>query len=541
MSEAAEKLSDVVQALQARGFAYIGRSSRNWLRFSGALNAAGIQHSCELGVDPNLFELPTVRLLRLPKSVPPIVPHLRTDGDLCYIAQGSVALDIFDPVGQTIACVLRAEEVVDAVFAGKMVEDLEEEFHAIWGDYSFFADVDLGQPGRSECLIASRSGPAVVLTNNKDRTRAKLKGLNLEAASDRWPAFHVQTSATPRPDQRSWPPRTVGEVLAWQGKLDPRCRRKIGERLLEAARERASGAMIVIQSPRMTYGFIANFDERVTLRSPSTPTSQTSLFSQQVSPVRMVRIDDRYTTQRNIPGVKTFAGKRIALVGAGTIGGYLAEMLVKAGAGIEGGELTIVDPDVVGPQNFGRHRLGFPHLNLNKAVAIKEELERLVPGIQLRALPQDVRTAALGPVDLLIDATGEESLGHWLCKENLAKAAMLSVWVEGPGLAVRGLLRSAPTGACFRCLCDANRSGELKVFAEGTPTVMAGHGCEGLYVPFPASVSMQAACLASEMALDWVNNVGSPTLQTRVIDQGRTLATPDCHPSRRENCPACSS
>ena len=83
-----------------------------------------------------------------------------------------------------------------------------------------------------------------------------------------------------------------------------------------------------------------------------------SSFGLKVMPVSVIRIDDRYLAQRNIPKSKTLAGKKIALVGCGTIGGYLSDMLVKAGAGTCGGQLTLVDFDGLLPQNIGRHRLG---------------------------------------------------------------------------------------------------------------------------------------------------------------------------------------
>ncbi|WP_346015202.1 ThiF family adenylyltransferase [Pseudomonas aeruginosa] len=266
-----------------------------------------------------------------------------------------------------------------------------------------------------------------------------------------------------------------------------------------------------------------------------------SSFGLKVMPVSVIRIDDRYLAQRNIPKSKTLAGKRIALVGCGTIGGYLSDMLVKAGAGSCGGKLTLVDFDGLLPQNIGRHRLGFPDLLSNKAEAMAKELKRLSPGVEVHALPVDVRQAQLGKLDLLIDATGEESLGHWLCGRYRAPTPMLSVWIEGPGTAVRALLRTNASGACYRCLWQSHRRGELRSTIDALPNILAGHGCEGLYVPFPASVSVQAASLGAEMALDWVKGVHSPALRTRLIDQTHHLATPDCDPLRDHDCPLCNS
>ena len=266
-----------------------------------------------------------------------------------------------------------------------------------------------------------------------------------------------------------------------------------------------------------------------------------SSFGLKVMPVSVIRIDDRYLAQRNIPKSKTLAGKKIALVGCGTIGGYLSDMLVKAGAGTCGGQLTLVDFDGLLPQNIGRHRLGFPDLLSNKAEAMAKELKRLSPGTEIHALPVDVRQAQLGKLDLLIDATGEESLGHWLCGRSRAPTPMLAVWIEGPVTVVRALLRTNASGACYRCLWHSNRRGELRSVLDPLSVILAGHGCEGLYVPFPASVSVQAASLGTEMTLDWINGVHSPALRTRLIDQAHQLATPDCDPLPDRDCPLCNS
>jgi len=52
---------------------------------------------------------------------------------------------------------------------------------------------------------------------------------------------------------------------------------------------------------------------------------------------------------------------------------------------------------------------------------------------------------------------------------------------------------------------------------------------------------VQAASLAAEMALDWVNGIDSPALRTRLIDGTQQLATPDCDPQPDPDCPLCNS
>ena len=541
MSLRSVEISDVVDALEQRGFKYASTGADGWLNLSGVLMAQGQAHPCELAIDPKLSEIPRIRLTQLPATLPTVVPHLAPAGHLCYLAKGSAVFDLFDPVGQTLACVEQAEKVLGAVLTGKMIEDLADEFFAYWGQLICLVDLQGTKLGRQEAYLgAPDSAILAVVTDDHKRTNAKLKAIGWQATEKPFPAIRVKTHAKPRPDQRSWPPKTIQEVLAWQAKLDPRCKKKIEERLSEAFAAGSSHALVLIESPSLIYGFATVF-QRSRSRHHRRRSARQHLYPSTIHQLWVTRIDDRYIAQRNLPGGKTLAGLRIGLVGCGTIGGYLAEMLVKGGAGTSGGRLTLVDHDTLGPQNLGRHRLGFSSLFKNKAQELRTELLRSSPGVDVGALPVDARAARLDELDLLIDAAGEQGLSDWMSWRYHRTTPLLSVWVEGAGLAVRTLLKAKQHHACPRCLSDASRRGNLRVFEEATPTLMHGHGCEGLYVPFPASASVQAASLAAEMVHDWVNDVAGPTLRTRVLDRSRQLATPDCSPSRAEGCPACSS
>jgi hypothetical protein len=537
-------VADVIEAFKQRGFEFVGKTDNGWFKLHGRLIPPQADKGCpcEIQLDPTFFNLPRIRLLEIPSELPEAVPHLGADGGLCYLAKGTVVLDIYDPVGQSLACLQRAAAVFGQILKGEMIEYLAEEFFAYWHGWLCFVDMQSEDLGRQNCIVAQASGsPSWFITDNEDRTTKKLTSLGYQVTDRTVLTYRVKTGAQPRPLTSHWPPETVGDILAWQSILDPRCRRKIHERIKEGERKRANGVLIVIESPLMTYGFAVLYDRQRPIQRNKLADRRDSSYGLKVMPVSVARIDDRYLAQRNMPKSKTLVGKKIAVVGCGTIGGYLSDMLVKAGAGTCGGKLTLVDFDSLSPQNIGRHRLGFPDLLSNKAEAMAKELKRLAPGTEIRALPVDVRQAQLGELDLLIDATGEESLGHWLCGHYPLPLPMLSVWIEGPGTAVRALLRADAFGACYRCLWHSNRRGELRPTLDPLPVILAGHGCEGLYVPFPASVSVHAASLGAEMTLDWVNRVYSPALRTRLIDHAHQLATPDCDPSRDRECLLCNS
>lgn len=534
--------SQVIEAFVSEGFVFAGKAQSGWFRLTGSLfsSVTPMGVPCEIELDPEFFELPQIRLLQIPTHLPAAIPHISSSGVLCYIAKGTVTLDIFDPIGQSLACLRRAQQVFEQVMKGEMIEDLSEEFYAYWGGGTCLTDFQDGASGRQELFEAKGPDyPIWFVTDNPDRTRRKAEILGFKPDGVTTPIYLIKTTTQPRPVPGTWPPRTVGEVLMWQSKLDSHCRRSIHRRILQGERNKERVLLVLVQSPLMNYAFGVLYDRDKARAKVKLADRRDRTLGLRVIPFATSRIDDRYTVERNIPGRATLAGKKIALIGCGTIGGFLSEMLVKAGAGLLGGHLVLVDPDTLNPQNLGRHRLGFPSLLKNKAEGMAEELRRQVPDVSVTAIDGDAREIELDDHDILIDATGEEAFGHWLSRRYAKPLPVLSTWIEGPGIAVRTHLRTGQ-GACYRCLWENTRVGQLRSTKQPLPEVLAGHGCEGLYVPFSASVSVQAASLACDAILDWAAGATSPVLRTRVLDRSFDLATPDEDFEVHPGCPSCA-
>lgn len=541
------QLSKLTRAMKSRGFTYIGRDAGDWLAFKGAMTAAGATHAAHVAVDPSGVELPRIGV-ELPPGTPSVLAHVGANGQICYAAQGSVVLDIFDIAGQALGCIDRAKEILDLSLRGKMDQDLEDEFFAFWHGDLCFLDIYPGDPGTLDILFAKRgnAGTSVVfVTNDVTRTREKLQAMSLQEREVlKGAAFRVSTSAKPKPSQGVWPPPTVAALLKWQGLLDPSAKRNIERRLLQSIASRRNASLCVIDSPLTQYAFWTDFETVDDQINRSRQDPRVKLYASKVYSMISIRMDDKYVAERNVPESPTLAGKRIALIGCGTIGGFLAELLVKAGAGLNDGDLALIDPDILLPQNVGRHRLGLNRALQYKSNALKGELSLAAPTAKVRSLPVKAEEADLNSFDLIINATGEEALGHYLTRAATDSGNFvptLSVWVDGPGIAVRALLRDTTQAACTRCLSDPHRTSLYPVVNEPVPIELAGHGCESLYVPFPASVSVQAACLAIEMTTSWVANQPSPRLRTRVTRTGFSQSAPDGDPVRQPTCAACHS
>ncbi|GLT22140.1 hypothetical protein GCM10007933_15980 [Zoogloea oryzae] len=130
----AAAVADVIEAFKQRGFEFVGKTDDGWFRLHGRLMPPQADKGwpCEVHLDPTFFDLPRIRLLEIPHELPAAVPHFGADGGLCYLAKGTVVLDIYDPVGQSLACLQRAAVVFGQIMKGEMIEDLAEEFFAYW-------------------------------------------------------------------------------------------------------------------------------------------------------------------------------------------------------------------------------------------------------------------------------------------------------------------------------------------------------------------------------------------------------------------------
>jgi hypothetical protein len=545
MIEREDISASVLSAFKARGFTYRKRSSTGAFVLTGPLHTSEGSHECVVLIPQNFDRPPSIALLTVPEVLKPIAPHMDSSGGICYLSRQSIAMDIFDPVGQMLGCLNRAEKVLGQVLRNELVEDLAEEFFAYWGTNKFhcYFDFRVGSSQKLQVIIDRKFIPQAVVvfvTDDVERTTAKSKILGYEASPLTHSVERVYTKVEPRPTQQEWPPKTLGDLIQWQSLQDSRATRKIIEGVSQAAERGEDYLTVMIESPKFFYAFLVFFrlegdsPTKVELRKKSV------LHSSHVIPLRGWRIDERYIIQRNVPGMKTLEHKKIIVIGCGTIGGYLAEMLVKAGAGAGTGELVFVDSDTLSAANLGRHRLGFPYVGRNKADALREELKRNMPDARIRSLPVDVRKANLSRTDLIIDATGEQTVSDYLAFTH-ARTSQLNVWIEGPGVAVRALIRRNANEACVQCVTRLVRQGRIPSTIEEMPIVYAGQGCESEYVPFPASVSMQAACLASEMVMDWVARKNAPALRTQVVDRAFTKSQEDCTLLQLPDCPACGT
>ena len=269
-----------------------------------------------------------------------------------------------------------------------------------------------------------------------------------------------------------WPPKNLSELNAWLRTMAPAA---LGA--TEAAFTRSKSGYtqwICLSAPNGSFFVSAEIAKAYRTsellenrRGNLAKTLQHIQGTVKISGYLGIPVDEGYIFSRNLGRMRNLAGKRILLIGCGTVGGFLSQQLAQSGAGAAGGHLTLVDNDTLQGANLGRHLLGAPYLGRNKAEACAEFLREQLPHLEISSVQDSIldRLDVLARHDLVVDATGEEALSIALNEFAVTKrphfTPMLFIWIEGNGAAAVGFISDDANLACFKCL-KADLSGQKR-------------------------------------------------------------------------------
>ncbi len=222
------------------------------------------------------------------------------------------------------------------------------------------------------------------------------------------------------------------------------------------------------------------------------------------------------------------AGKRVAVLGCGSLGGGVAKLLLQSGVG----RMTLIDPDTFAWVNVGRHELGSDSTERNKATALVERFRPMYPHArELRAEPTSWQVLlrrdpkALHDCDLILSLIGDwnaESALNDLQRSGTdeVRAAILYGWLEEQAGAAHALA-IGPTGACLRC--GFGPTGTIHVPATTWPR-HAPVGCGGPTSIYGAVDLAPAQSLIASLAIDLLLGRASPPIRRAWLAPQPTLA-----------------
>jgi molybdopterin/thiamine biosynthesis adenylyltransferase len=486
------------------------------------------------------------------------VPHvIRRDRSICYMDGSQIILDRYDPGGTVIQCLDQAEKVLRDAIRGRLHDDFAAEFSAYWDGTPIIVDLPTGYTGTCEfgaiSLLCSEqefslahAGSSKLLSKTKvpsaQKTRRRLEQCRI-VKTDKMLTVPVDVE---------WPPKTLSQYNAWIASIDSSIQ---GEVEKSFARTSGYESRLGICAPNGLFFVEASLppayrkQEFLEGRRDRLP-DIVKRVGQAVEITRLtaMKADAAYIFERNMAGIKNVSGKKILLIGCGTIGGFLAQQLVLAGAGAQGGTITLLDSDKLSTANLGRHLLGFPYLLSNKAQACRDFLLQQSPHSNIDARDLDAMDfqGQFTRFDLIIDATGEEAfslaLNEIAVREMSGFPPVIFVWLIGNGAAAQCLLTGDPEYACLKCLkTELSKEPRFRVLRkEHELRVERNLACgDSTYLPFPVSRSAAAAALACDVVIDWANGPTGARLRTMIFDHVRANHVKDSSPRRISGCPAC--
>ncbi|WP_323810844.1 ThiF family adenylyltransferase [Sphingobium baderi] len=542
----ADPLWTIDATLKHQGFTL----ERPMATYRGQILAHGKPATVEIDIpDVRFVTPPTVRLVDGSALPVPELAHLMTNGHICYVGEGGLPLDLYNPGGSVLRVLAEASATLERSFSGGAKADFEQELSAYWKGSSIY------------CAIARVKVPAIVQAE-----MILLDGIRTPVlvAKGAWahcrPQSRVPTIvlafATQLQHTTTFPLGSLAAVLDYIA-AQPNPPNGWREAVLAAT---ASSRPVFLAAPNAIIGWTPQFPPSLELirsaKAGFRPAFFRKMVDKQTQELGLDRMtgtetDLRFCVERNLVGEPTLIGKKIAIVGCGTIGSNLAKMLVQAGAGCDH-PLWLYDTDRLSPGNLGRHLLGFSDLGKPKADAVADYLHGFHPDVQIEPKGIDASQdwAALETCDLVIDATGDPNVASalndlWLKSDRTGdQLALLHCWVFGNGIASQTFLNLKDADlACYRCLrtgFDGQwRYSPLK--DANSPLRMAPARCgEAGYIPFAVDAPVAAASLALRTALDWAG--GKPGLRLRTVvlnhTEGRE-AMKWVSPTRFDQCVAC--
>lgn len=204
-----------------------------------------------------------------------------------------------------------------------------------------------------------------------------------------------------------------------------------------------------------------------------------------------------------------FKGKTVVFVGCGSLGGYVAHLFAKAGVG----RIHLVDPQLMGWENIGRHVLGAGEVGPAKATELADTLRQQLPHLEITAHAKGWSELWRTRPDVFLNADLVVStLGHWneehdlnvLARRATGFPAVLFGWIEPHAVAGHGLLVHPQLGGCLACGSTATGVFTCAVCAPGTDTMQQGAGCGDFYQPYGVTEMLPSAALIAQLGMDFL-------------------------------------
>lgn len=214
-------------------------------------------------------------------------------------------------------------------------------------------------------------------------------------------------------------------------------------------------------------------------------------------------------------------GKKVLLVGAGSLGSYVAFELVKNGIS----RLTIYDGDNLEEENVLRWAYGGVGKGVNKAAHLSLLLSLIHPEVIIKAIDKDIEEEALineiADVDIIVFTIGnsdDQLIFNRVLKEAQCSVPVLYVWLEAGGEYSHILVTDYQKKGCFECLYTDVDGKLINNRARKNPdgysdAAMIRNGCGGTRAAYGTATILRTVAAL----LDTLKNIQSNKIEGSVL------------------------
>jgi len=226
--------------------------------------------------------------------------------------------------------------------------------------------------------------------------------------------------------------------------------------------------------------------------------------------VDVINID---TVMSRSGGDVNLSGKKVAVIGCGSVGSVIAIQLARAGVG----RLRLFDPDIYKHENLYRHELSSYAVNRFKSTSLAWQIKSDYPfcnaiGNHKISLLELAESEKLDNCDLVVVATGnptqERYFNQLIFDREKGGISVIYAWVESYGYGGHAVYSDGKSGGCLECTyfdnanLEASLNCNLNFLAPNQILNKNMSGCGSLFLPYTGMDSSQTGLMASRLAVD---------------------------------------
>ena len=449
---------------------------------------------------------------------PPVLtwPNLEEQGILCLLAEGALtSVERVESV--TMELLAEARDLINGWHSGTGLERFEDEFQSYWNHWpqntaKFVSLCSIDGASRWVCAFHERNFTIVA----EDEQTLKSWVYNYFTPDSGVTLQFIPLIRLPRPPRPREYPRSVAHLFTLL-KGDAEAVAMLKE-LIRANPDQSKGVLLSFPGRRGS-GFAGlilprNGKKKVNgFRKGNFPTHHSL---NPVTGASVTRYDASWVHGRDQnPDTAILSDKTAVLLGVGSLGSGVAELLAKMGIA----KLILVDPELMATENASRHTLGVRSAPRWKASEQGLNLSKRFPHLKFEAHCErwehcyQKNPSVLTSANLVIS-----TIGGWAAESSLNSLARTSQpfppvlfgWLEEHAAAGHAVAFFGDKG-CLRCMTDDMGQSRMPVtkWPEGGTQRMVPM-CGGMFQPYGATELAFSQGLVTDLAADiLLSRVGS--------------------------------